>query len=147
MEVGIRVGPIISVVGPPPVLHAFFSTISANLEHEEWGSRYPELMNELFQGHLDHAKANKVLHDLTEIESQLKTLSRSNAVWDFDNPNAVSLPQYINRHAKDLSTYFITSTNRDLLTVLLDQLKQSVQYGEDVRIVTIRLPGNQPVEE
>ena len=39
-------------VGNGDFMHAFFSTICYHLEGKHWGSKYPYLMNELYQGRL-----------------------------------------------------------------------------------------------
>ena len=40
-------------VGSGDFLHSFFSTVAYNLEDKRWGSRFPHLMNELYQGKLN----------------------------------------------------------------------------------------------
>ena len=37
-------------IGTADFLHAFFSTVCGRLENGKWGSRFPHLMNELYQG-------------------------------------------------------------------------------------------------
>ena len=39
-------------IGSGDFLHAFFSTVAYNLENMKWGSRFPVIMKELYQGHL-----------------------------------------------------------------------------------------------
>ncbi len=40
----------IYTIGTADFLHASFSTVCGRLENEKWGSRFPHLMNELYQG-------------------------------------------------------------------------------------------------
>ena len=50
MAVGFKVGYYWFQVGTSDFLHSFFSTICIRLEHGKWGSVYPKLMEELYQG-------------------------------------------------------------------------------------------------
>ena len=50
MAVGLKVDFLWYSIGQPDFLHSFFSTICVNLENSNWGSCYPILMNELYQG-------------------------------------------------------------------------------------------------
>ena len=40
-------------IGSGDFLHCFFSTVAVNLENGSWGSRFPLIMNKLYQGSLD----------------------------------------------------------------------------------------------
>ena len=53
MSVMIQVEFLLYPVGHSDFLHAFFSTICRRLEHGRWGSKYPHLMNRLYQGRLE----------------------------------------------------------------------------------------------
>lgn len=48
-------------IGSGDFLHAFFSTVAYNLENMKWGSRFPVIMKELYQGHLpkEHIAPNQ----------------------------------------------------------------------------------------
>ncbi len=52
MGIGLNVGDFYYEIGSGDFLHSFFSTISFHLEPEGWGTKYPYLMNELYQGSL-----------------------------------------------------------------------------------------------
>jgi hypothetical protein len=124
------VGNVAREVGTQDLLHAFFSTISYHLEPGGWGSRYPELMNELYQGRLDAPKAAKVLNDVLSIREQLKGFRPDEVVWDIENRNAG--PPWgddIGPNVTDLSNYFLTSNGRYLFDVLVDCLQALQQKG------------------
>jgi 2,3-bisphosphoglycerate-dependent phosphoglycerate mutase len=130
MTVGFRVGGIIDEVGTSDFLHAFFSTISFHLEPEGWGTRYPELMNELYQGKLEQEAAEKVLKDVATIREQLKEFPPSDVVWDMERPDAT--PPWgddISTDITDLSRYFVTSTGRDIFEVLIECLEALKSEG------------------
>jgi hypothetical protein len=88
MAVGFRVGSIIDEIGTHDFLHAFFSTISHHLEPAGWGTRYPELMNELYQGRLERVHVEKALEDILDIQQKLTAFPPSAVIWDIENLEA-----------------------------------------------------------
>lgn len=42
----------------------FFSTVAVNLEESSWGSRFPMIMNKLYQGSLEYENVNKALEEI-----------------------------------------------------------------------------------
>ncbi len=130
MSVGFKVGNIIDEVGTHDFLHAFFSTISYHLEPNGWGSRFPELMNELYQGKLDASKAQKAHSDALMIREELKKYPPSKVLWDIENCNA-SPPwgNNISSEITNLSNYFVTSTGKDMFGVLIECLTALQRRG------------------
>ncbi|HUS47013.1 MAG TPA: immunity 70 family protein [Phycisphaerae bacterium] len=111
-------------------MHAFFSTISYHLEPDGWGSRYPELMNGLYQGRLDHEHASKVLQDIREIREKLKGFPPSKVVWDIEDLSA--RPPWgddLSSRITSLSNYFVTSTGRDVFGVVIECLEALEEEG------------------
>lgn len=53
MAVGFSVGFYWFQIGTGDFLHSFFSTVAFNLENKKWGSRFPIIMNKLYQGKLE----------------------------------------------------------------------------------------------
>lgn len=47
-----RVGYMMYEIGAASFLHSFFSTVAYRLEKGKWGSKYPVIMDELYQGRL-----------------------------------------------------------------------------------------------
>lgn len=54
MAMGYNIGYSWYKVGRASFLNSFFSTICYRLENGQWGSRYPYLMNNLYQGGLSY---------------------------------------------------------------------------------------------
>ena len=123
MAVGITVGSITDEIGAPSFVHAFFSTISAYCEPNGWGSHYPHLMNELYQGCLPHEHANVALAELMLAKLQLEKLPPSQVVWDIEDRKAQP-PWGTNIAATitNLSNYFVSSTGRDVFSLLEEAL-------------------------
>ena len=65
--VGFKVGCIWYEIGAASFLHSFFSTVAYNLEGGNWGTRFPVIMNELYQGKLTNAKFITIDHSGHEV--------------------------------------------------------------------------------
>ena len=138
MAIGFKIDFLWYQVGTPDFLHAFFSTISYNLEGNKWGSKYPILMNELYQGKLKWENASKAVEELKLIREKLKKFSAEYVVWDIeDMSKQPPWGKNISTDITDLSNYFITSDGRDLISVILMALNDSIYEKKDVEIINI----------
>ncbi|CEK35513.1 hypothetical protein UMC2_38311 [[Clostridium] sordellii] len=138
MAVGLKIDFLWYQIGTPDFLHSFFSTISYNLEDSKWGSKYPILMNELYQGKLSWKNANKAIEELNLIRKELKRFSPDYVVWDIDDIS--KLPPWgknISSDITDLSNYFVTSDGRDLIEIFIMALNDSISEKTDVEIINI----------
>lgn len=98
MTVGIELGSIIDEVGTGDFFHAFFSTISGNLEPKGWGSRFPVLMNKLYPGEATQPDAAEALAELGQASAELAKLPVSKVIWDVEDrskapPGAILSPR------------------------------------------------------
>lgn len=66
-----RVGNISYEIGTASFLYSFFSTVAYRLEKGRWGSRFPIIMNELYQGQLSFEKALVAKQELKQIKKEL----------------------------------------------------------------------------
>ncbi len=136
MSIGIKVGNITDEIGTSDFFHSFFSTICFNLEESKWGKRFPVLLNNLYQGTLDSELALKAIGELNEIQKELSKLDPSKVIWDINElskeppwgPN-------ISEEIHSLENYFVTSTGRDLIKVLLEALDEAATYNRKLTIV------------
>jgi len=135
MTVGFRIENSFKVVGSDDFLHSFFSTISFHLEPNGWGTQFPELMNELYQGKLDASSSKKALADAYMIKESLKALAPNKVVWHIENiGDKPPWGDKIDESVTDLSNYHITSTNRVLLDLLIECLEYQVKSGVTLTI-------------
>jgi hypothetical protein len=135
MAVGITVGSITDEIGTSSFLHAFFSTISAYCEPNGWGTRFPHLMGELYQGHLAHQHALSALNELAQAKAALAKLPPSKVVWDIEDRKAQ--PPWGNNISPEITSlgnYFVSSTGRDLFALLEEALDASAQENSDATI-------------
>lgn len=135
MAVGFKVKYYWYQVGNGDFMHAFFSTICYNLEEKQWGSKYPYLMNELYQGKLRKENLESAFFELENIKERLKEISSTEVIWDIDDLKA-KLPwgDNISTDIKDLSTYFVTSDGENLILVLQNALIKAKEVNEDLYI-------------
>jgi hypothetical protein len=134
MKLGFRVGNFLHEIGSPDLLHAFFSTISYHLEPKGWGTRYPELMQDLYQGKLSASGVKKAYKDLLRIKRKLLSYPSSRIVWDIENLNAEPPGDLLRVGAKDLTAGFVTTTGRSLFDLLLECLRTASERKEEVSV-------------
>lgn len=128
MTIYLELGSVSDEVGAPDFFHAFFSTISGNLEPNGWATRFPALLRDLYKGELVKARAEKARQELAQIRTELKNLPPDRVIWDIqDRSKRPPWGNDISSDISDLSNYFVTSTGRDLIDVIaecLDDLQQ-----------------------
>ncbi|MCD1630579.1 MULTISPECIES: immunity 70 family protein [Marinobacter] len=135
MAVGITVGSITAEIGAGSFVHSFFSTVTIHCEPHGWGSRYPHLMNELYQGYLPHSHAAAALEELRDAKAVLDRIPPSDVVWDIENRDAQ--PPWgtsISPDITSLGNYFVSSTGRDLFALLEEVLQLSVDKQKDAKL-------------
>ncbi|HCC36079.1 MAG TPA: hypothetical protein DEQ02_10835 [Ruminococcaceae bacterium] len=135
MAIGISTEGTFYEIGSASFLHSFFSTVSYYLETDGWGSKYPLLMNNLYQGSLKWEHSEVVLKNILEIRESLKKFSPDKIIWDIENLSM--RPPWgdnISPDITDLSNYFITSDGNDLFDVLVSILAESINEKADIHI-------------
>jgi Immunity protein 70 len=132
MAVGVTVGSITDELGAPAFVHSFFSTVSAHCEPNGWGSRFPHLMKELYQGRLQHQNALLALGELRQAKAKLSSLPPSAVVWEIENRQ--SKPPWGDSIAADITSlgnYFVSSAGRDVFSILEEALAASAAEQRD----------------
>jgi hypothetical protein len=139
MTIYLDLGNVSDEVGTPDFFHAFFSTVSGNLEPAGWGSRFPVLLRELYKGELGKANAQKARMELAQIQTEMRGLAPERVIWDFeDRSKRPPWGNDISSDITDLSNYFVTSTGRDLIDVI-GQCLDELQSGSNraLRVVSM----------
>lgn len=122
-------------IGSGDFLHSFFSTVAYRLEEGSWGSVYPVIMNELYQGELPADKIPDAMNELKLIKEGLKRFTPDQIVWDIEDLN--KQPPWGNRISQDitdLANYFVTSDGEDFLSVFERALQMAMEEGEPLKI-------------
>ena len=135
MAVGIKVGSITDEIGTPAFFHAFFSTVSSNLE-DGWGSRFPVLFKNLYQGNLDAGLAATAIKELNQVKEELAAIAPDKVVWDIeDRSTQPPWGSHISPGITSLANYFVTSTGRDLISTMIEALDDAATQNKPVSIV------------
>lgn len=71
-------------IGEQDFFHAFFSTVSYNLETNGWGWRFPCLLTKLYQGKQKQIDAQQALEELDVISAELKKFSPHKVIWEIE---------------------------------------------------------------
>ncbi len=138
MAVGFKVKFYWYQIGHGDFLHSFFSTVAYNLENKMWGSRFPIIMNELYQGKIEYKNINVALEELDMIKKELKSLSPQDVVWDIEDLS--KQPPWGNNVSKDitdLSNYYVTSDGNDFLTIFSHALEKAKEVNSEIEIKSI----------
>ena len=138
MAVGITVDFYWYQVGTGDFFHSFFSTVAYNLEENNWGSRFPIMLNEFYDGVLKNADISEALQELDIIERELKGFSPDKVVWDIEDLSQE--PPWgddISPDITDLSNYFVTSDGENLITIMRHAFEKGLEMAEDVCVTAI----------
>ena len=133
--VSFRVGCIMYEIGTASFLHSFFSTVAYRLENNKWGSKFPVIMNELYQGKLSCENVPIVKEELTQIKKELTMFSPNKVIWDIED--LTKQPPWGNNISGEISSlgnYFITCDGRDFIEVFNMALDAAIEIKKDVII-------------
>ena len=106
------------------------------MEAGKWGEKFPIIMNELYKGKLLAKNAENALKELESITIELSKFSPEKVVWDIDNLE--TRPPWgdnISDEITDLSNYFVTSTGRDLIVTIQENIEALIVRGSFIEIV------------
>ncbi|PZU79594.1 MAG: hypothetical protein DI529_17435 [Chryseobacterium sp.] len=135
MAVGLRTVPIFYMIGTGSFMHSFFSTIAYRLEDNKWGSKFPNLMNKLYNAEIETTESKWVLDELKVIKQELSKLTPDKVIWDIDD--LTKLPPWGDNIAKtitNLSNYFVTSDGKQLLDIFENALQSSIDIKKPIKI-------------
>ena len=133
--VSFRVDCIMYEIGTASFLHSFFSTVAYRLENNRWGSKFPVIMNELYQGKLSCKNVPVAKAELTQIKKDLTMFSPNKVIWDIEDLS--KQPPWGNNISNEISSlgnYFITCDGLDFIEVFNMALDSAIELKEDVII-------------
>lgn len=135
MAVGFKVRFYWYQIGHGDFLHSFFSTVAYNLEGGKWGSRFPVIMNELYQGKMNWEDADKAIEELSIIKKELQAFTPDKIIWDIENlSKQPPWKDNISGDITDLSNYFVTSDGEDFILILFHALEKAKEINCDIEI-------------
>jgi Immunity protein 70 len=136
MTVGIRVGSIVSEIGAPGFLNAFFSTTAGLLESGQPGTRFPVVSHDLYAGCVDAGKVGQAIAELRVIHDELSKFPPDAIIWDIEDRSA--MPPWgsaISAEITSMGDYFVSSTGRDFFELLMEIFQHALKHGRAVDIV------------
>lgn len=137
MTIALKQDNVITEVGPGGLLHSLCSTIARRLEGGSWGSRYPLVMNKLYQGFLGEEDATGALTEMREIKSRLSEISPAEVIWDIDDQT--KLPPWgkeVGAHVKSIAGYYVTTYGRNLVDEMIDNMESLAEFGGTLEIIS-----------
>lgn len=125
-------------IGQGDFLHAFFSTVAINLENKKWGSRFPIIMNELYQGKLNNKNVDKAICELNQIKDELAEFTPDKIIWDIDDlSKQPPWSDELSDSITSLANYFVTSDGEDFLAIFSHALEKAKKIDSDLEVETM----------
>jgi hypothetical protein len=138
MATGLKIDCLWYQLGSSDFVHSFFSTICGNLENGKWGNRFPIIMNELYQGRLEHEIVPLARNELIIVQRELSLHVPSDVIWDIEDLNL--LPPWgsdISEEITSLANYFVTSDGENMISVIFRAFDDSEKEKMDIELTTI----------
>jgi len=138
MTVGLKVDFLWHPIGNGTFVHAFFSTICYNLENKEWGSRFPLLMNALYQGELLCEDIDEAIKELLVVQTEFESYAPDRIIWDIDDlSKQPPWGKKISHEITSLANYFVTCDGSDLFEVILKSFYESQAEKQNVTLKSL----------
>jgi 2,3-bisphosphoglycerate-dependent phosphoglycerate mutase len=120
-------------VGEDWFLHSFFSTVAYRLEPDGWGSRFPALMKELYNGRLPLDRVANAQRELETMRAELAQRPPEERVFAYEDPERPT-PWPVPPGAASLADCFLTAHGDNLLEVIAETLEDALEAEADVEI-------------
>ena len=138
MAVGFKVKFFWYQIGSGKFLHSFFSTVCYNLEESKWGSRFPNIMSELYSGELKVENVDSAINELNCIKAELAKISKDKVIWDIEDlTKKAPWGDNISDSITDLGNYFVTSDGDDFITLFSNALEKAKKLNTSIRLESI----------
>ena len=138
MAVGFQVQFYWYEIGHGDFLYSFFSTVAYHLEGNQWGSRFPVIMNELYQGNINREDVDIAIQELSTMKKELQAFTPDKVIWDIKDLSKQSpWGNNISEDITDLSNYFVTSDGEDFMTVFFHALEKAKEVSADIELVSM----------
>lgn len=137
MTIGMKQGSVITIIGPGGLLHGLMSTVALHLESGLWGARFPLIMGKLYAGSLPAEDAHGAMLEARAMREGLRTLRPDQVVWDIDHLGEdPPWGKAVGPHVTSMADYFVTTTGRNLMDEIIDNLESLMEFGGTIDIVS-----------
>ena len=135
MSVYLKQGSVLTEIGPGALFHSLFSTIAVRLEQHAWGSRFPVVMNKLYEGKIESKDAEAAFAEISRIREGLAGLAPGQVIWDADDLSKVPpYGKHIGTHVRSCADYWMTTTGRNLVDEIIDNLESLREFGGTLEV-------------
>jgi len=137
VTVAFKIPQITTEIGPGGLLHSLFSTIAYHLESGNWGSKYPVIMNNLYNGKLEAKNAKEAFIEVRAIKEQLELLSPDKVIWNIEDlSEKAPWGSEIGDHIKNVAMFYITKNGLNLVDELVDNIQDISNNGGNLEIIS-----------
>lgn len=125
-------------IGNWKFLYSFFSTIAHHLEKREWGSVYPYLMNDFYDGSISNNNLELLHKELIDVKNKLKKLPPNQVIWDFEDlKKSPPWGNVISTDITDMSNYYVTCNGEDFITIFEEAINTAKKENVSLEISTL----------
>ncbi len=137
VTIGLKQGSVVTEIGPGGLLHCLLSTVAIHLESGNWGSKFPLIMGKFYQGSLPASDGDAAFLEMHEIKRGLESLTPDKVVWDIEDlTKDPPWGRSYGPHVKSMADYYITTTRRNLVNEILDNLESLKEFGGTLDIIS-----------
>ncbi len=134
-------------IGRADALYSLFSTICLRLEDGKWGSKYPYIMNDLYNGKLEGKFVDVAITEVKKIKEGLKKLSFEDVVWDIEDLSMEAKFVYDVSDKSSLLNFYINADRDNFIELLQKALEKSKKLDLDLRLAVLGFPEKKWIEE
>lgn len=137
MTIGLKQGSVVTEIGPGGLLHSLLSTVAVHLENGNWGATFPIIMGKFYQGSLSAEDVDVAFLEMRKIKKGLSLLGPDAVVWDIDDLT-IDPPwgKTVGTHVRSMADYYVTTTGRNLVDEILDNLESLKEFGGTLDIIS-----------
>lgn len=116
---------------------SFFSTIWNRLEHRQWGSRFPVMMNRLFLGEADASEMDALAAELKVIQEELRKLPVYELTWNYEQPDACPPDgMQFDAPVRTCEDFFCHYNGLNLFNKLWECIKEVKYHNTSVHVIS-----------
>ena len=136
--VGLMIDNYMLPLGTGDLVSSFFYSIAIRLERRYWGSRFPAVMKELYEGQLPYERLEKAAAELKTIRKDMQKLPKEYGVWVYEirsDPPPREIGE--NKNAQNLAELFMTSHGEDMLDAFDAAVRGAMRYKVPLKLASV----------
>ena len=118
-------------------LNSYFSTIAKRLEPKGWGTRFPYVMNEFYNGELFKEEVEKALEEILVIKEELQKVPKWRKVWNYSKEEKyVKEDDVGDKKAKNCYEYYINEGKKPITDIIIKIFREALKSNTGAYIGT-----------